>query len=127
MTLNMTEEASSLDSCSGNQLEKVTDFVYLGAWIATTESVLQVRKAKAWAACLKLEKMWKSALRSGLKIRLFVATVESIQLYGSETWTLTESLNKRIDGCYNRMLRMALNVNWEAAQNQQRSPWQPTN
>ena len=26
MTLNMTEEASSLDSCSGNQLEKVTDF-----------------------------------------------------------------------------------------------------
>ena len=37
MTLNMTEEASSLVSCSGNQLEKVTDFVYLGAWIATTE------------------------------------------------------------------------------------------
>ena len=31
MTLNMTEEASSLDSRSGNQLEKVTDFVYLGA------------------------------------------------------------------------------------------------
>ena len=37
ITLNMTEEASSLVSCSGNQLEKVTDFVYLGAWIATTE------------------------------------------------------------------------------------------
>ena len=29
MTLNMTEEASILDSCSGNQLEKVTDFVTL--------------------------------------------------------------------------------------------------
>ena len=27
MSLNTTEEASSLDSCSGNQLEKVTDFV----------------------------------------------------------------------------------------------------
>ena len=46
MTLNMTEEASSLDNCSGNQLEKVTDFVYnLGAWIATTERDLWVRKA----------------------------------------------------------------------------------
>ena len=27
MTLNMTEDASSLDSCSRNQLEKVTDFI----------------------------------------------------------------------------------------------------
>ena len=91
----------------------MTDFVYLGAWIATTERNLQVRKAKAWAACHKLKKMWKSDLRRGLKIRLFVATVESILLYGSETWTLTESLKKRIDGCYTRMLRMALNVDWK--------------
>ena len=113
MTLNMTEEASSLDSSSGNQLEKVTDFVYLGAWIATTERDLRVRKAKAWAACHKLKKMWKSDLRRGLKIRLFVATLESILLYGSETWTLTESLKKRIDGCYTRMLRMALDVDWK--------------
>ena len=113
MTLNMTEETSSLDSCSGNQLEKVIDFVYLGAWIATTERDLRVRKAKAWAACHKLKKMWKSDLRRGLKIRLFAATVESILLYGSETWTLTESLKKRIDGCYTKMLRMALNVDWK--------------
>ena len=80
---------SSLVSCSGNQLEKVTDFVYLGAWIATTERDLRVRKAKAWAACHKLKKMWKSDLRRGLKIRLFVATVESILL--SSIWQPTES------------------------------------
>ena len=46
VTLNMTEEASSLDSCSRNQLETVTDFIYLGALIAT-ERDLRVRKAKA--------------------------------------------------------------------------------
>ena len=46
MTLNMTEEASSLNSCSGNQLENVTDFVYLGAWIVTTERALRIRKAE---------------------------------------------------------------------------------
>ena len=76
MTLNMTEEANSFVICSGsgNQLEKVADFVYLGAWIATTERDLRVRKAKAWVACHKLKKMWKSALRRGLKIRLFVAS-----------------------------------------------------
>ena len=72
ITLNMTEEESCLDSRSGNQLEKVTDFVYLGAWIVTTERDLQVRKAKIWAACHKLKKILKSDLRRGLKIRIFV-------------------------------------------------------
>ena len=94
MTLNIPEEESRLVRSTGNQLEKVNDFVYLGAWIATTEKDLRVRKVKAWAACHKLKKKWKSGLRRGMKIRLFVATVESILLYGSETWTLTESLKK---------------------------------
>ena len=113
ITLNIPEEESGLVDSTGNQLEKVNDFVYLGAWIATTERDLRVRKAKAWAACHKLRKIWKSGLRRRMKIRLFVATVESILLYGSETWTLTESLKKQIDGCYTRMLRMALNVDWK--------------
>ena len=51
-------------------------------------------------------------MRRDLKVRLFQATVESILLYGSETWTISKSLSKRIDGCYTRMLRMALNINW---------------
>ena len=51
-------------------------------------------------------------MRRDLKIRLFVATVESILLYGSEIWTINQSLAKRINGCYSRMLRMALNIHW---------------
>ena len=47
-----------------------------------------------------------------LKIRLFLATVESVLLYGSETWTVDKSLQKRLDGCYTRMLRMALDISW---------------
>ena len=34
-----------------------------------------------------------------LKERLFVATVESVLLYGSEAWTLTKSLEKQLNGC----------------------------
>ena len=94
MTLNIPEEESRLVGSTGNQLEKVNDFVYLGAWIAATERDLWFTKAKAWAACHKLKKKWKSGLRRGMKIRLFVATVESIRVYGFETWTLTESLKK---------------------------------
>ena len=44
-------------------------------------------------------------------MRLFIATLESTFPYGAETWTLTKSLAKSIDGCYTRMLRMATNDN----------------
>ena len=112
LTANREEDGSTITSRSGQVLEKVEDFVYLGAWIATTEHDFRVRKAKAWAACHKMKAIWKSNMRRNLKIRLFQATVESILLYGTETWTVTESLKKKIDGCYSRMLRMALNVDW---------------
>ena len=39
-------------------------------------------------------------------------TVESVLLYGSETWTLTKTLLKQLDGTYTRILRMILNVHW---------------
>ena len=48
-----------------------------------------------------------------LKRRLFVATVESVLLYGSEAWTLTVQDEKALNGVYTRMLRMALNISWE--------------
>ena len=41
-----------------------------------------------------------------------MATVESVLLYGCETWTLTPKLEKQLDGCYTRMLRTIFNINW---------------
>ena len=52
-------------------------------------------------------------MKRKMKVRLFRSTVETILLYGSEAWTITKSLGKRIDGCYSRMLRAALNI-WRA-------------
>ena len=102
-----------LISSAGCVIEEVDDFVYLGSWIASSEHDFLVRKAKAWAACHKMKSIWRSDLRKDLKINLFQATVESILLYGSETWTMTESLKKKIDGCYTRMLWMVLDSNWK--------------
>ena len=34
-------------------------------------------------------------------------------LYGAETWTLTETLEKKLDGAYTRMLRYIKNINWQ--------------
>ena len=68
------------------------------------------RKVLAWNACHKLRNIWTSKIPKKIKTRLFVSTVESVLLYGSETWTLTKTLNKQLNGCYTRMLRMAYNI-----------------
>ena len=51
-------------------------------------------------------------MNTELKKKFFVATVESILLYGCEAWTLTKSMEKALDGTYTRMLRKALGVHW---------------
>jgi hypothetical protein len=70
-------------------IEDVDDFCYLGSWVRTSQRDLQNRKDKAWAACGKLWKIWKSSkLSRNLKLRLFRATVEPVLLYGSSCWSL---------------------------------------
>ena len=46
------------------------------------------------------------------KKRLFLATVDSVLLYGCEAWTLSVKDETQLNGCYTRMLRMALDVAW---------------
>ena len=101
-----------LKSKLGLPIKRVSNFKYLGAWLESSEKDISVRKALAWTACNKLKKIWNSSLSRKIKVRLFTATVESILLYNSETWTLTKKLEKQLDGCYTRMLRMALNISW---------------
>ena len=102
-----------LASKSGADLKKVDDFLYLGSWVNTTERDLSVRIAQAWAASNKLDTIWKSRLCRDLKIQFFRATVESVLLYGAECWSLTKQQQKRLDGCYTRLLRASLNISWK--------------
>ncbi|MEE8288342.1 MAG: reverse transcriptase domain-containing protein [Nitrosomonadaceae bacterium] len=104
---------AGITTINGARLESVNDFKYLGSWINSTEKDIKVRKALAWKACNKMTKIWKSKLKRNLKIRIFQATVESVLLYGCEAWTLTNSLEKGLDGCYTRLLRTALNISWK--------------
>ena len=46
--------------------------------------------------------------------RLFVATVESVLLYGCECWSSASTLERSLDGSYTRMLRAALNISWQS-------------
>ena len=59
------------------------------------------------------EEIWKSKMNWKIKVRLFRATVESVLLYNSETWPINKNMQKRINGCYTRMLRIATNTSWK--------------
>ena len=57
-----------------------------------------------------MQSIWKSKLSEGLKRNFFRAEIESVLVYRSVTWTLTQSIKKKIDGAYTRMLRAVTNT-----------------
>ena len=61
-----------------------------------------------------MSKIWKSSMNPDLKKRFFVATVESILLYGCESWAMTETMEKSLSGTYTRMLQKAMNIHWSS-------------
>ena len=72
-----------------------------------------VRKSLAWEACNKLQlKLWHSNLPREHKVFLFQYLVEPILLYGAETWTLTQTTQRRLDGTYTNLLRRVQNIHW---------------
>ena len=87
-------------------------FIYLGSQIANTLKDVELRIAKSCLALDSLRSIWKSSLPDELKRDFFQTSVQSVMLYGAQTWTLTKTLNKKIDGTYTRMLRSALNIHW---------------
>ena len=70
------------------------------------------RKAQAWSACNKMDRIWRSNLPCNLKIRLFQTTIQPILLYGSETWTLSSKEQKSLDVTYTCLLHRAQNISW---------------
>jgi len=55
------------------------------------------------SACHKMRKIWRSSIQRNLKVRLFFCT----ELKPGQ-W----SRSCRMDGCYTKLLRMALDVSW---------------
>ena len=105
--------SGAIKSLNNETIKVVQEFTYLGSNIASTKKDVQIRLAKSWAALNKLDKIWKSSLPADLKRQFFRAAVESVLVYGANTWTLTSTLEKSIDEAYTRMLRAVLNISWK--------------
>ena len=73
-------EGSALKINDGTELEKVEDFQNLGPWVDSTDKDIKIRKAQAWQALNKMNYMWNSNMRKEIKVRFFVAAIESILL-----------------------------------------------
>ena len=107
------EEYSKEIKIDEGRIKLVTDFKYLGSWVMSSTRDFEIRKESAWKAALSLNRIWKSKILSrNTVLRIFKSTVESVLLYGSETWSMTKVLNKRLDGCYTKLLRYIFNIKW---------------
>ena len=91
-----------LTALNGNVIKEVEDYKYLGAWISSTKKDFSTMRARAWDIAHKLKPLWTSRMPRSTKVGVLTAAVESVLMYGNESWTLTEILTKRLDGLYTR-------------------------
>ena len=106
MCFNRTGDISSLN---GSSLKLGDKFTYLGWCVSSTEADVNTRLTKAWTTINRLSVIWKSDLADKMKRGFFQAAIVSILLYRCNIWTLTNRLEKNLDGNYTRMLRAILN------------------
>ncbi len=111
LTYNISNP-DEIRTLEGTQLERQEDFKYLGSWIDNTEKDIQVRKGQAWKALNKMSSIWESSMSRKVKTRFFIAAIESILLYGCESWTVTPRIERSLNGTYTRMLRKVLGIKW---------------
>ena len=109
MCFNQRGDISTLKDCP---LKVVDKFTYVGSSVSSTWKVINTTLAKSWTAIDRLLVIWKSDLPDKIKLSFFQAVVVSILLYGCTSWTLTKSMEKKLDGNYTRMLRAILNKSW---------------
>ena len=110
-------EKDSLDiTVDGEPVEQVSHFTYLGVIISadgTIDRELSVRIQKASGAFNKLNSIWYNRnIRTPIKIRIYIAAVLTILLYGSEVWSTTKGQMKRFEVFHQRCLRKILRIKW---------------
>ena len=110
MHLNPSTDINLVAS-DDSEIECVNDFKYLGGYTDTAHD-MDVRIAQSWSALHSLQKVWKSPIKKETKTKVFQACIETILLYGSDSWTLNVAHRKRLHGTYTRMLRAAYNISW---------------
>ena len=109
----LSNNNNPVKTLNGTSLKQVEDYKYLGSYISSSDKDFNTRKGMAWSACNDMHNIWSSRLTNDFKIKIFSATVEPILFYGSETWTLSRKLERRLDDTYTRLLMRAQYLSWK--------------
>ena len=95
----------------GEPIKHVTNFKYLGSMMASSTSDLARRKALAWTAFWKLERLWRNTtIPIGTKVKLFNTTCVTVLLYGCESWVITNDMESKINAFATSCYRVMLNI-----------------
>ena len=95
----------------GTPINHVTDFKYLGSMMASSASDLKRRKALAWTAFRKLERLWKSpSIPISTKMKSLNTTCITVLLYGSESWVISKDMENKINSFGTSCNRIMLNI-----------------
>ena len=109
--VNSVKDATGNITMSGDQLEEVNEFKYLGATLSkdgTSDKEIRIRITAATSAMARLSKIWRSNISFAVKYKLYKSLVVSIFLYDCEAWALKADLERRIEAfqfkCFRRLL-----------------------
>ncbi|VDO54476.1 unnamed protein product [Schistosoma margrebowiei] len=100
----------------GEDLEDAKTFTYLGSIIdehGGSDAHMKARIGKARAVYLQLRNICNSKqLSTNTKVRIFNTNVNSVLLYGPETWRTTKAIIQKIQVFVNSCLRKILQIRW---------------
>ncbi|VDO95014.1 unnamed protein product, partial [Schistosoma curassoni] len=114
--LKFKAENSNPITLDGETLEDVESFAYLGSIVDGLEGSdadVKARIGNARVAFLQLKNMWNSKqLSTNIKVRIFNMDVQTVLLYGLETWRTTTTTIKKVQVFINSCQRKILNIHW---------------
>ena len=94
---------------NNEDIKLANDFTYLGSKMASTESEVKRRLSVALSAFWKVERLWRTTPIK-LKINLIKGACLSILLYGCEGWTLTKTLEDKLNSFTTSCYRIILGI-----------------
>jgi hypothetical protein len=107
--------SSSLDLRDSTvAIGQVKYFKHLRSWLLNCTKDVEISKRHKLGSLHSISRSLEMRLRlySALKIKLSWASVLSTLLYNAVTWTLTDTLPRKVDTCHTKLLRYALNFKW---------------
>ena len=94
-------------------LEEVNEYVYLGQTISTApghEVEIKRRISLGWRAFGKQSDIMKSKIPLSLKKKVFNQLILPVLTYGSETWSLTKAMERKLVSTQRAMERIMMGI-----------------